>query len=252
MKIKITFIAIILAAGLFACSAEPPKCSDPETVALIRQIIVDNRSGINLPDLKLSSKELEDMILIQNPRSSGYDGKIKKYSCEGTLIVRNKVDDLQYKGNIKYASQLDDKKQHIVMLDGFSIFDSVLISTILSKSMPNATQQGQLEPVGKYIYKEEGFSGEMIITEISATPLTWKATIMTGSKDGHTCSAEATGNKLIGTSQEIEAIFKSKEEPGVSPTKFTIKFNPNKAIIQVQDLGRACGVKGRFDGMWSK
>ena len=117
----------------------------------------------------------------------------------------------------------------------------------------NATDQGKLEPGGKYRYKEEGFSGDMVITEISSAPLTWKVIMRTASlSDDHNCTVEAIGQSVAESSQEIEANFESKAESGVSPTKFVVKFTPNTATIIVQDAGGACGVSGRFGGEWSK
>ncbi len=119
-------------------------------------------------------------------------------------------------------------------------------------SSPSEPRLGKLEPVGTYRYKEAGFSGKMVVTEISSTPLTWKASIGTGSNDGHTCDVEATGNNVIGTNQEIEAAFQSKAEGGESPTKFTVKFTPAMATIAVRDVGGACGMRGSFEGRWVK
>ena len=143
-------------------------------------------------------------------------------------------------------------KKRAAEVEGMKAEQQANANKTVKVSSPDTASQGRLEPVGAYHYKEQGFSGKMVITEISSTPLTWKASIGTGSNDGHTCDVEATGHNLIGTNQEIEAAFESKAEGGDSPTKFTVKFTPNMAIIAVQDVGGACGMRGSFEGRWGK
>lgn len=107
------FIAIILTVVLLACSKEPPKCSDPETITLVKQIIVENYVK-NQSKGKLSDKELQDKLQIQYPRATSYDKDIKKYNCEGTLVIPGKGD--PFKIDIKYSSQQEKENQHLVAL----------------------------------------------------------------------------------------------------------------------------------------
>lgn len=103
--IKVTVVAIFLVA----CAKEPPKCSDDETFALIRQIIMDQLGGSE----GLSEKEIKENLVIELPRASAFDEKIKKYSCEAKLIAGG-----MYQLPITYESQLDDKNQHVVSVGG--------------------------------------------------------------------------------------------------------------------------------------
>ena len=140
MNCKIATIALLFIVGLTACSNEPPKCSDPETFALIRQIIIE-KLGADHPATKLSAKELEDKLIIQHPRASSYDDKIKKYCCEATLITPSKVNDLQYQLNIEYESQLDDKKQHLVVLKNIRMVDLFRISQALISNINSSNNK---------------------------------------------------------------------------------------------------------------
>ena len=121
------------------------------------------------------------------------------------------------------------------------------------KAQADSSKQANLEPVGKYSYEEKGSSGEMAIDKIATNPLTWKASIQTVSTaNAHTCEVEATGNNEIGGDREILASFQSKAEEGIPATKFSVKFTPGMAFIDVQDIGGACGMNGRIDGAWKK
>lgn len=100
-----------LVAVITGCGKDAPKCSDEETIGLVRQIVLGKTGGTD----GLSEKEISGLIKIELPRASGYDEKIKKYSCEGKLIAGD-----AYQLPITYESQVDDKGQHIVSVDGIS------------------------------------------------------------------------------------------------------------------------------------
>jgi len=97
------FISILLSS----CAKEPPKCSDEETVGLIKQIILDHITKIAGGE-GISKKEIEDNVNIESSRASSFDEKIKKYTCDATLNGTG------MKLPIKYESQLDDNGQHLV------------------------------------------------------------------------------------------------------------------------------------------
>lgn len=134
MRYAIATATVIAVGGLTGCAKEPPKCSDPETVGLVRQIIVD-KLGAEHPAAKLGKKDIEDKLLLENPRASGYDEKIRKYSCEGTLVAPVKVDNLRYQVNVEYESQLDDKAQHLVVLKNLQLGDLIGIGQALSSNI---------------------------------------------------------------------------------------------------------------------
>lgn len=106
--LKIIIITVILAA-LGGCTNEPPKCSDDNTISLVRKIIFDQIGGSE----DLTDKEIKELLKIEFPRASTLDEKIKKYSCEAKLIAGD-----TYQLPITYESQIDDKSQHIVSVGG--------------------------------------------------------------------------------------------------------------------------------------
>jgi len=125
-KTKSTIIAALLTASIAGCAREPPKCSDEDTITLVRQIIVDqldNHEG-------MTDKELQENMRIEFPRASALDEKIKKYSCEAKLIAGGAVE-----LPITYESQLDDKNQHIVSVGGVSRGDLIALQSAITESI---------------------------------------------------------------------------------------------------------------------
>lgn len=110
-KISVALIAALSASLLAGCAKEPPKCSDPETLSLVRKIILDQIGGSD----GVTETEIQDNMKFELPRASGYDEKVKKYTCSGKLIAGD-----SYQLPITYESQLDDKGDHIVFVDGIS------------------------------------------------------------------------------------------------------------------------------------
>ena len=82
-----------------ACNQSPPKCSDEETLNLVRGLFFDVSF--------YTKKELETNVVFENPLATAEYKNIKKISCEATVVVAN-----AYQLPIKYESQLDDKNQH--------------------------------------------------------------------------------------------------------------------------------------------
>lgn len=110
-KTSTVIMATVIATFLAACAKEPPKCSDDDTLSLIRKIVLDQIGGSE----GLSETEIKENMKIEFPRASAFDEKIKKYSCEAKLIVGGTI-----QLPITYESQLDDKNQHIVSVGGIS------------------------------------------------------------------------------------------------------------------------------------
>jgi hypothetical protein len=110
-RISTSIMVTVVATFLAACTKEPPKCSDDETIALIRQIIMDQTGGSE----GLIEKDIKENLVFEFPRASAFDEKIKKYNCEAKLIAGG-----MYQLPITYESQLDDKNRHIVVIEGIS------------------------------------------------------------------------------------------------------------------------------------
>ncbi len=124
---KLTGIALMVAAASFTgCVKEPPKCSDEDTLTLVRKIILDQIGGSE----KLTEKEIKDNLKIEYSRASAFEEKIKKFSCDAKLIVGGTVE-----MPITYESQLDDNNQHIVSVGGISEIDRVSLELTLAVSL---------------------------------------------------------------------------------------------------------------------
>lgn len=253
MKLRIQLVATILAVNLTGCSKEPPKCSDPDTLNLIRQIIVE-KLGANHPAAKLSQNELEGKLLILNPRADSYDEKVRKYSCSGTLIAPMKVENLQYQLDIEYESQLDDNKKHLVVLKNMRMGDLIGISQALinninadsrashgSKDQSPAPQSQSPAPsnttiVGNWKGQLEG-DGEM---RIKPTPTGYDASLGVSSP-GCSGSIEGSGSLSGGT------LTLTKKENDQTCT-ITVKFTGNTAEVDENNCsfyhGAACSFYG--------
>ncbi len=109
--VSVLFFAMLLVG----CAKEAPKCSDPETLSAVRGIIV-GQFGTENPAAKLSKKDRDEKIQIQNPRAESFDEKIKKYSCEANLLIAFRPSGESLQMPIKYESQLDDSKEHLVFI----------------------------------------------------------------------------------------------------------------------------------------
>lgn len=108
-RISTVIMTTVIATLLGGCGKEPPKCSDDDTISLVRKIVLDQIGGSE----GLSEKEIKENLKIDLPRAGAFDEKIKKYSCEAKLIAGD-----MYQLPITYESQLDDNGQHIVSVGG--------------------------------------------------------------------------------------------------------------------------------------
>lgn len=143
MNYRLNTLTLAITMIIAGCSQEPPKCSDPETFAVIRQIIVENL-GPDHPVAKLGAAAIEKLIVIQNARASSYDEKVKKFTCDALLVGQGQVGDQPLQINIKYESQLDDSKNHLVSINNLSTGSLILLYANLGiqtapQSSPSAT-----------------------------------------------------------------------------------------------------------------
>ena len=118
---KTFLLALVSTSTLSACNQAPPKCSDVETLHLVREIIFGK---------EYTEKELIDSIIFEYPLATAEDKNIKKISCEARLNVAN-----AYQLPITYASQLDDKNQHIVSVGGISQGDKFLMLVAINDAV---------------------------------------------------------------------------------------------------------------------
>lgn len=125
-KFYVVILATVIATMFLGCSRQAPKCSDDDTITLVRKIILDQIGGSE----GLSEKEIKDNMKIEYPRATAHDDKIKKYSCEAKLIAGD-----AYQLPITYASQLDDKNQHIVSVGGIMRVDLVSVHAVIKENL---------------------------------------------------------------------------------------------------------------------
>ncbi|MDD3012567.1 MAG: hypothetical protein PHC34_02560 [Candidatus Gastranaerophilales bacterium] len=121
--IIISFLMITIPIFISACSItiSPPDCSDKRTKDLVIQIFKENNSVYLLSDKKSILS-----IYMENTRPTEYDEKIKKYSCNGDIVLDSikggflskedgystGYDKLRCK--LSYTSQFSDKSNHYV------------------------------------------------------------------------------------------------------------------------------------------
>jgi len=147
MKIQICNAIIFLTLSIFinGCSDEPPKCSDEKTYSIVRKIImeqVDQQTLDRLHQIGLTDEITTEHLKFEFARASDYDEKIKKYTCEATLISGD-----FYQLPISYSSQLDDSGEQIVSLRSISQRDLPGVLGGLIKSIPsNSTKANDEKP----------------------------------------------------------------------------------------------------------
>lgn len=113
--------SVVLLSG---CSQEPPKCSDEETISLVKNMVRKSIIFEDIPDSAVLS-----YLQIELPRASGFDEKIKKYTCDAKLLAAQ-----SYQVPITYESQLDDQNQHIVSLGGMQNRDLYSVRSAIAKA----------------------------------------------------------------------------------------------------------------------
>ena len=151
---KFQILSILLILLITSCTSEPPKCSDPKTIDLIKHIIVENirtteRGGNALKEF--TNDQLLSNIQIDSIRTNKKDKSVKKNFCDASIkipavIIEGDSDKLkaikdeigfdwfnliygndflekkqsELKLDIQYASQLDDNSKHIVIIDNLN------------------------------------------------------------------------------------------------------------------------------------
>ena len=141
--------ALVCLPLLSACTKAPPKCSDPATTGLVKQILLD-KLGVNAADRdKIGVQLLDSILSLENTRPSAFDEKIRKVSCEATLVVNSKDETGNtYRLPLNFESQLDDQDNHVVAVTGLLKGDLQQIDMFVGSAIVNATKQaGSAAPV---------------------------------------------------------------------------------------------------------
>lgn len=112
-----------------------PTCSDETTLTLVRQILSENiaETGRELPP-----EELEKRLTFTLPHATKLEENIRKYSCEATLIAKNKS--TEHKMSLEYESQLDDNNNHLVQITNITNGDVDAMKSILTAEKANTAE----------------------------------------------------------------------------------------------------------------
>jgi len=101
----------ILALALGACAQSSPKCGDDVTLSVVKKVIIEQIDGLE----KLPAGIAEAGILVSKPIAGAYDEKIKKYSCQASIVSGD-----AYEIPVQYSAQLDDRGQLRVFVGGLT------------------------------------------------------------------------------------------------------------------------------------
>lgn len=127
MKINFARLLVVTLVVLsVACSPEPPKCGDEGTLSLTKGIFADKLGG----KYGLTAQEIRDNISFKMARPIAFDEKIKKYSCEATLVAGGDTE-----LSITYDTQLLDDKMQIVSLSGVTNIEVIQILEAISQKV---------------------------------------------------------------------------------------------------------------------
>lgn len=122
-------------------------------------------------------------------------------------------------------------------------------------------------PTGTYKYIEEGFNGEMKISEVSECTTNpnklgcmsssiFAVEVSTMAPDGSDCDLKALENvsARIASGSTMDILFSATKDDN-SVVSFTVTFGPRGATIkdiEQGDLVGICGMRGSFLGKWAK
>jgi hypothetical protein len=111
---------IVGLAVLAGCAKKPPECGADDTVALARQVIIDNARKVPLLRQYLENAESVDpdklieqylgsvKVALTSITSDGYDANARRYSCHAQMAV--KAEGLDLSGPVDYTTQLTEDK----------------------------------------------------------------------------------------------------------------------------------------------
>lgn len=84
ISVKSVFAALAIIA-VTGCAKEPPKCTDPQTLELVKSIIAGMVSEKEFPEA--NKQDVVNMLSIDLAAPTDYNEKISKFSCDANLKV---------------------------------------------------------------------------------------------------------------------------------------------------------------------
>jgi hypothetical protein len=126
MKKSVLWLTLVLGGvtALAGCSQRPPKCSDPDTIAIVSDLIIElyiddkrygNHDWLKIGSDKLTKDEQLALFSIKSVQKTGYDKELQLYSCEAELQYGKDVEPIVYN---TYLS--DENGNHMVELERLS------------------------------------------------------------------------------------------------------------------------------------
>lgn len=125
---KFSIVGVVVAATtvlLSGCAKEPPKCSDPVTIGLAKDILLE---GLPKEIRDSPALDLKSRINLELPRATGLDEKIHLYSCEANLKLG------AANATVNYGSQLDDRGAHLVTVSKSREIEFLLMALAASET----------------------------------------------------------------------------------------------------------------------
>jgi hypothetical protein len=129
--------------------------------------------------------------------------------------------------------------------------------------------QAHAQWTGTYEYKEKGFTGKMVVTDVSMCELEKSATCLvavrpliidlsTTDKNGDgKCAVKLTENPSgrVGSPASVDAMFPTDRIEGKRPSWIEIEFRKGAAVVGLSGAETPVGTcegTGRFVGKWRK
>lgn len=131
-------LLIVGACLLSGCTQKPPKCGDPNTIPAVKKSLVQQIGAI----VGMSPAELDANLVLDSHRAVGFDKEINKYSCEARLTVAQNAP-----VGLRYDSQLDEQKQHLVMVNSADVTSTraSLTALVSAKAPAEDTNTGEVK-----------------------------------------------------------------------------------------------------------
>jgi hypothetical protein len=172
-------LAFLFLAGCSLLDPEIPKCSDPATEDLVRQIIGESGGKAAFTD-----DFLREHLNFNLPNATGLQENIKNYTCEADLLITN--NGASRKFSVTYTSQLDDSNQHLVSV-GSDLSDMVLQLLVVIRDGGNSAEDQ-----------------EPSVDEASGSPITLEEQQANNAADAAQASADAAAAAANAAAQASE------------------------------------------------
>jgi len=148
-KTLLLMVSCILATALTGCTKRPPKCSAPDTIEILSDLIIQEyvdldrllddddwmmidskKVSLKIGSDKLSRKEKLSLFSIGSIRKTGYDKELLLFSCEAELLYGKEREPFAYR---TYLS--DETGEHTVGIEFLSRYPSERVKSYFRKKI---------------------------------------------------------------------------------------------------------------------